>query len=459
MTIRTWNVYAETFRRREIEILVSWLRSGSSGSVSGLPGVGTSNLLGYFCNRLDVVHSLLPAGLQFHLIPVDLNNLPDDTPATFYRVILRAFHESRQHLPADLSQLVDHQFQTNKASTDSFLVQSALWEIMWACRRHNLRVVFVFDRFDDFCQTAVPHMSNSLRGLRDKFKDNLMFIMGMGQEVAYLPKPEILGRLYEILDTRVCWVWPMNETDARQMMQQETQATPRKMSSADKAFIYTLSGGYPALIKSICYWWLTHQYHPPYEKWEEALLGITAVQHRLQNICLALNQEELLILKEMHKMTTVYSQMLPQRHRNALNRLYAKGLIQKNGRKLRIRGRLLTRFLTSQANYGRGRLWLDQKTNEIMQDENVISNLSPLEDEVLKFLLKNPRMRHTKSEIIINAWPGNTHREGVTDDSLYQIVGSLRKKIEPVPAKPSYLVTWRGQPEGGYQLYPEGRPR
>ena len=44
------------------------------------------------------------------------------------------------------------------------------------------------------------------------------------------------------------------------------------------------------------------------------------------------------------------------------------------------------------------------------------------------------------------------------DDALYQVVKELRRKIEPDPAAPRYLVTWRGKPEGGYQLFPEGRP-
>ena len=38
-------------------------------------------------------------------------------------------------------------------------------------------------------------------------------------------------------------------------------------------------------------------------------------------------------------------------------------------------------------------------------------------------------------------------------------IAELRKKIEPNLARPCYVVTWRGRPEGGYQFFPEGRPR
>jgi DNA-binding response OmpR family regulator len=36
-------------------------------------------------------------------------------------------------------------------------------------------------------------------------------------------------------------------------------------------------------------------------------------------------------------------------------------------------------------------------------------------------------------------------------------IASIRKRIEPNPAKPRYLITWHGRP-GGYQFFPEGKP-
>ncbi|MEE8390037.1 MAG: hypothetical protein V3S14_04475, partial [Anaerolineae bacterium] len=61
-------------------------------------------------------------------------------------------------------------------------------------------------------------------------------------------------------------------------------------------------------------------------------------------------------------------------------------------------------------------------------------------------------------DLIGSTWPDELRQQGVTDDSLYQVIRELRKRIEPDPAKPCYIVTWRGRPEGGYQFFPEGRP-
>jgi DNA-binding response OmpR family regulator len=88
-----------------------------------------------------------------------------------------------------------------------------------------------------------------------------------------------------------------------------------------------------------------------------------------------------------------------------------------------------------------------------------LTDLTALEKSVLSFLIKYPRMSHTKTDLIINAWPDELRQQGVADSSLYQVVLTIRKVIEPNPSEPSYLITWRGKPEGGYRFFPEGRPR
>ncbi len=74
------------------------------------------------------------------------------------------------------------------------------------------------------------------------------------------------------------------------------------------------------------------------------------------------------------------------------------------------------------------------------------------------YLLRHPRARVTKTQLIEGVWPDDTVADGVMDDALYQVIRGLRRKIEPEPGQPRFVVTWRGRPEGGYQLFPEGRP-
>ena len=462
-TNRAWEKIPATYRAREIEIIANWIANGVSGSVVGLPGIGKSNFLSFLSHRPEILQELLMSyQIKIGLIPIDLNNLPDDSIATFYRVILRAFYENQEHFDSTLQKVIDTVYKENKASQDPFLVQSALRDLLIHARKQQLRMIFVFDRFEDFGQTITPQIANALRGLRDSFKDTLFYIMGMRQEVAYIDDASILGELYEILDTNICWVWPMNNDDANLLIRQETDLHTIPPSKEDIALFFNLSGGFPSLLKTICSWWKANHHIYPQEQWLKTLLQEHAIKYRLQEISLGLSQEELLALTEMERIYGRKKKLDPKHEPDrihlALNRLTIKGVCKFEDDCWETKSLLLSKYIAKVEMPAKGRIWLDEETEEAYQDKTPIQSLTPLERGVLHFLLRHPRTRHTKSDLILNAWPDDINIEGVTDDSLYQVIGGLRKKIEPIPRKPAYLVNWRGVGEGGYQFFPEGKP-
>ncbi len=463
-TNRSWAQYPPTYRAHEMSLLADWILSGTSGSVAGLPGVGKSNFLGFLCHRPEVMQALLAAHqINLALIPIDLNNLPDETAATFYRVILRGFYEIQAHFDHTLQQVITAAYQENKAIQDPFVVQSTLRELLGHFQGQKMRVGFVFDRFDDFCEAAPPQTVSALRGLRDSFKDTLFYLMGMRQEAAYLSDPSTLGELYEILDAHVCWLEPMNEDDARWLVAREIHLATSPLLEPDIDTFLKLSGGVPSLLKAICHWWLATPDKPAPEKWGDVLLANPSLDYRLQEILAGLSQEELFILSEVERLAhqnekTGSWPKLEQQYHQVLDHLVIKGVCQPNKRGWSITSELLASYLAMTKGRGRGRIWLDKDTEELYQGQRRIEDLAPLERELLQFLLRYPRLRHTKTDLIVNAWPDELRKMGVTDDSLYQVIAGLRKKIEPIPARPCYILNWRGKPEGGYQLFPEGRP-
>jgi hypothetical protein len=247
ITNRSWSAYPNTYRAAEMRQLARWIQTNSSGSVVGLAGAGKSNLLGFLCHRPDALQSYLtPSDKSFALIPVDLNNLPANNLATLYRVILRAFYEARHQFETSIQETIATLYHDNRSTRDPFLSQSALRELLLLFQARQMRIVLVLDRFDKFCQQASLSMTDTLRGLRDSFKDTLSYIAGMRQEVVYLSDPLILGELYEILDTHVCWVGSMNEADAHKLIAEETLLAATPPTEADISSLLNLSGGHPA---------------------------------------------------------------------------------------------------------------------------------------------------------------------------------------------------------------------
>lgn len=461
-----------------MRILAGWIAAGESGSVVGLPGSGRSNLLGFLCHRPEVVCAYLPiqAG-TLALIPVDINNLPAHNLSTFYRVIIRSFYWVRHQFSESLQQKISDVYQETRFERDPFVAQGSLQELLFLFRGQQIRVVLVLNRFDSFCKLATPPMVNTLRGLRDDFKDTLSYIAGMNQEVAYLPDPSVLGEMYELLDNYVCWVGAMNEDDARNLIVRATRAASTGPTGTDIKMILGLSGRFPSLLRATCHWWLITKNKPDYADWAGILLAERSIQHRLTQIWYGLTQEEQFTLSELQKLQTIgavggtggIAKSKPKNfdkkyrdftteHHDILIRLEVKGACSQTEGGWWIAD-LLAVYVAKVEGRGRGRIWLDEKTGEVYQGPTPLADLTALEKSVLSFLVKHPRLCHTKTDLIINTWPDELRQQGVADSSLYQVILTLRKAIEPHPSEPSYLITWRGKPEGGYQFFPEGRPK
>jgi len=299
---RSWAAYPPTYRSKELKTLANWVSLGESSSVVGLPGCGRSNLLGFMCNRPRVLQSYLPGRSRpVALIPVDLNNLPANNLATLYRVILRAFYRVGQQFDLSLRQNISTLYQEYKTAQDPFLVQTALQELLLECQAQRTQVVLVLNRFDRFCQMASRQMVNTLRGLRDEFKDTLCYIAGMSQEVIYLPEPAALGHMYELLDNYVCRVGAMAGDDAQNLIDRATAAAPEAPTPAQVSTLLKLTGGYPALLRAACHWWLTTAAKPPPSGWQRPLLAEGSIQHRLKKMWEGLTQEEQFILSELQQ--------------------------------------------------------------------------------------------------------------------------------------------------------------
>lgn len=473
-----WAAYPRNYREKEMKMLTGWIAAGESGSVVGLPGSGRSNLLGFLCHRPEVVRAYLPAQVgPAALIPVDINNLPANNLSTLYRVILRSFYRMREQFDLSLQQKIIEVYQETRLERDPFLAQSALQEVLLLFQDQRTRVILILNRFDYFCQMATPQMVNTLRGLRDDFKDTLSYIAGMTQEVAYLPDPTVLGEMYELLDNYICWVGTMTEADARHLIAGATRTAPIAPTAHEITTLLTLAGRFAALLRVACHWWLLTLNKPGYSDWAAVLLAERSVQHRLTEIWSSLTQEEQFTLSELQKLQAPgamdrdgetpksnlpnfdkkYRDFITE-HRAILARLEIKGVCSPTETGWCIAA-LLADYVAKVEGRGRGRIWLDERTGETYQGPTLLTGLTALEKSVLSFLIKHPRISHTKTELIINTWPDELRQQGVADNSLYQVILTLRKAIEPNPSEPSYLITWRGKPEGGYQFFPEGRPR
>lgn len=457
LSYRSWARYPLDYRTREMQTLAEWSASGTSGSVIGVAGVGKSNLLGYLAHR--------PEALQQHLdqkspglihVSVDLNNLPTNDISTLYRAILRSFYEFRHLLDLALQQEVEKVYLEHQSAQDPFLPHSGLRELLLRFQSLDIRIVLIFDRFEWFCESAEPAVTDTLRGLRDSFKDILSFIVGMNREVQYLSNPGALGELCELLDSHVCWVGPMNPKDARFLIAVETGSDETAIAQGDLDRLLALTGGHPGLLKALCHRWFQPGAQAKLDP--KRLLLIPSINYRIERIwnTLTLDEQDILcsIRRDCVSNRSSWSDA-PQSKTTA--DLQNKGLLVVDNSSWGLRSTLMAEYIDRQEGPLPGLIRL--KDDQLFQGRHLLEGLSPLEENLLRFLLKHPREHHTHSALIEAVWPEEVNKEGVSTEALYQTVRGLRRKIEPFPSQPRYVVNWRGTPEGGYQFFAEGRPR
>lgn len=374
---------------------------------------------------------------------------------------MRSFYHTRFQFVEPLQKIITQHYHRNEANRDAFSSQSALLEILTLFQERQGRIVWLLNRFDEFYQTVSPKTIRTLRGLRDQFKGTLCYIVGMHQEITHLPDVNIIGSIYNILDTSVCWIRPLNEQDTYYMIKRELQTTSQPPDTQEVQHIWCLTGGHPALIRIICYWWQTVPQKPDQNKWGEIFLAQRNIQNRLERIWQSLTQAEQFALSELQKPNKQPGMLAkyPSDHLyQALTSLQTKGICQSNQVEWQIQGDLLAGYISSVSGYSRGKIWLDAATGELYQGYTQIEPLKPLERAVLQYLVQQPKVRHTHTELIEAAWPDDILKDGVSTESLYQVIRGIRKKIEPSSSQPCYILNWRGQPEGGYYFFPEGRP-
>jgi len=90
---------------------------------------------------------------------------------------------------------------------------------------------------------------------------------------------------------------------------------------------------------------------------------------------------------------------------------------------------------------------LDLSNHAILQNQRELK-LTPKEFELLSVLIKNHGRVLTHRTLLAEVWGGNYTEQ---TEYLRVFVGNLRKKIEPDPAKPRYIIT---EPWIGYRFLP-----
>lgn len=436
--------FPSTYRTQAVAEILRWVKLGESGVLIGCSGSGKSNIAGYIASRPDVTQRWLPTSLDnYHFLLLDFNGLPGITTVNLYRMMLRTLQEA----VADNPELSVAMKAIHAALPPSMDVLDLYWALQSA--HHALittddqHVVWLFDCFDAGCQRLEADTLNSLRNLRDHFKDQLSYIAFTRHPLPRLRNPTEYDEFYELMSRHTCWVGPMDVDDGQWVADQVMKRYGLTLPAAAVAELFELCGGLPAFLKD-AYSALAEGLLPleaTSTEWQRILLSLPGLQRNCKELWQSLSAEEQAILAAL-----AFEDSSAQNSDRVKSYLQPIGLLTPtaSGGSAAIFAQLFAEFVRSQPRTQgvtiRGGL-VFRDGLPLPKDKQ----LARLEFRLLEYLLRNESEICSKDALLNHLFPED--EEGSSDERLTQLVRRLRHKIDT--KEWPYIKTIFGR---GYQL-------
>ena len=191
-----------------------------SFSIVGIADNSQANLLRFITIRKDVKKKYLKEHyLDYKFVLVDLNDLPDFSAQSFYKLLLISVGKK------------------NICGVDAVeLLGELKRELGSYIKRTNKKVVILFNHYDLIHKTGVY---NGLKALRMVSRFNIIYVFS-------LRKPALEK---EFFFNKIIWARPFCKKEAMWVIERNSERYGRNLSPKEKEEILYLSGGHTGFIK------------------------------------------------------------------------------------------------------------------------------------------------------------------------------------------------------------------
>jgi DNA-binding winged helix-turn-helix (wHTH) protein len=443
--------YSSSFCATAIRQVMNWIEARQCGCLVGLQGAGKSNFVRFLLDEETRKHYLGYAHTDFVFIFLDLLALGEYTDWALYELILdQTLNQLRPLVDAGLTKKITTLHQEITHSKDSLTARRAIEQSLEGlCEQPDRRIILLFDEFDTAFATLEPSIFRYLRAIRDKHKDQLIYLLITTQDLDDLRTDlTALEHFYRLVNRNTVYLGPYDEADARQMIHYLSAQRALELTVAETTRVIQLSGGHASLIKAILsLLWETNE--------KSMLAGDTLerkpkIQAECQRVWASLSSSEQKTLCALRDDRATDPDML--------HRLKRRGLVRSSqAGSPKFFSPLFANFIQQQAAPGIKNVVIHRPTRTVTIDGRQIDNLTELEFEVLCYFCEHHGQVCTLHDLIKAIYSHSEKmQEEVNDGTLQKLISRLRKKIEPDFKRPRYLVTLRGQ---GYRFNEPGTAR
>jgi hypothetical protein len=317
--------YDIDFRKEEVEYIMKHVAGSTSCSLVGIGSVGKSNLIQHLTDSNVHEHYLgADAANKLKTIVIDANMLgplPSDKDdpmrcwagyeLMMHRLFL-AFYPFDMLSDSEASRFYET-YLALQNGTNPLYTYMALRYFEVGIQffiRQGYKIVFMFDEFDEMLKQLPVKFYQTLRGIRDSNKRNLVYIT-----FTRSPLPTLIERFEvpmldiepfsELFTDNVYYVGPYNEKDAGKMFTELSSRRQKNYPDNVRQMLLEASGRYAGLLRAgfAALEELNFTQIATTDALADALAARSAVRTECRTIWTSLNRSEQYVLKAVARLT------------------------------------------------------------------------------------------------------------------------------------------------------------
>jgi hypothetical protein len=422
------------------------IRAGESCSVIGISGTGKSNLL-QFMLRDDVRKRYLGERWDSYLpVLIDSHRVRDLTEWGVFELLLHSILEQVEglELTEETVSRLEYRYEEVVKSENPLLAQRYFeLAVHTLCHQYEYKVAFLFDQFDEIWRDLPSRLFANLRGVRDKHKYKLCYVVATRDELSRIREDiDDVEDFWELASLNVLGLKPFSRADARWIIQHWIVRTGATFGDQEASALIKIAGTHPAILRAA--FWVVND-------GEADVAGEHAMEQLLQNPRVwgeCLKVWDSIAEDEQGALLNLASgARRAQIPLDVTHLLELKGLINSDGDgSSAIFCPLFAEFVVRQrSSPGRG-IRIDMQRRIVQVEGRTVDNLTPLEFELLKHLCENQGRVCTREQLIRHLYPDEYEQTkgGIADNRVDAVVMRLRKKVEIDPSRPRYVRNVRG---------------
>ena len=261
------------YRKEEVTYVMQRWRASDSCSLIGVGSVGKSNLLQHLADpEVQEAYMNITKSGQFKAIIIDPNLLGPLTSEgsdknqksswAGYELMMHrlfmAFYPFDEIIGREEGQRFYQLYQQLQNGNNPLYAYMGLRYFELALdllMRNGIRIVFMFDEFEEMLKKLPEKFFQTLRGLRDANKRYLSYLTFTRAPLNVLVQQfgkDVLDMepFTELFTDSILYVGPYNELDAKRMVNDLMAKNDKNFSEAEVDFLRWATGGYAGLIRS-----------------------------------------------------------------------------------------------------------------------------------------------------------------------------------------------------------------